>query len=69
MKEVWYLLFKGESCDGMGKADFYQRTTSKSVAKDFFLKEKKNPYSTSCVMYVTDNSYHKIFFKDDFIKT
>lgn len=68
MNDVWYLLFKGESVDGMGKPDFYKRTLDKKEAINFYKGEKKNPYSTSQVFYVTDDNYHRIFGLQGFNK-
>ena len=59
--ETWYLLFQGQSCDGRGDdAEFVKRTTSKMEAKRFYVKDRKNPYSTSKVIYVTDTEYEQI---------
>lgn len=68
VKDVWWLLFKGDSVDGVGKPDFFKRTLDKKEAMDFYKEDGKNPYSTSKVFFVTDGEYSCVFDIKDFDK-
>ena len=46
---TWYILYDGQSADGMGHPKFYTRTTDKEVAKKHWKKCKDNPYSLSLI--------------------
>lgn len=60
IKEVWYLLFDGESIDGYGLNNYYGRTLCKKEALKFFDKCKENPYSIGYVIRLDDNDYTRI---------
>ena len=52
--ETWFLLFDGNSPDGMGSSDFIKRTTDKELAIAHYKMTSKNPYSTGKVIIITD---------------
>jgi len=58
--ETWYLLFDGDSPDGMGSPDYIGRTLDKDKAQAHHDKCRENPYSTGKVVVVTDKEY-KLF--------
>lgn len=68
MREVWYILFDGQSEDGRGPAAFKRRTTSEEVAFDFFVKLQKNPFSTGFVRVYTDTKEIKLSSSEDLNK-
>lgn len=63
--ENWYLLYDGESVDGMGKPDYLTRTTDKKVALEHYKKCKENPYSIGKVVVITDDKQYMVFMKSD----
>lgn len=62
INETWYLLYGGESEDGMGNGKYYARTTDKNVAKQHWDKVKRNPYSVGKVVAVTDTKEKRIIY-------
>lgn len=62
IEETWYLLYEGTSVDGSGSAPYHSRTTVKEVAKWFWEKERRNPYSTSRVVVITDTKEQRIVY-------
>lgn len=59
--ETWYLLYGGESADGMGSGRYVGRTTDPKEAKKHYLECVKNPYSTGSVMIVTDTKIERAY--------
>ena len=57
IKETWFLLFAGESEDGLGSGKYVGRTTDAKVAEAHFRKIQDNPYSTGRVNIVTEDDY------------
>lgn len=53
--ETWFLLYGGESPDGMGVAEYVGRTTDPATAEAFKEAIDSNPYSTGHVLIVTDS--------------
>lgn len=62
---TWYVLYDGQSVDGMGHPKFYTRTTDKKVAKKHWKKCKDNPYSTGKVVAYTNTKEIRIIFDYD----
>jgi hypothetical protein len=62
---TWYILYDGQSVDGMGHPKYYTRTTDKEVAKKHWKKCKDNPYSTGKVVAYTDTKEIRIIFDYD----
>jgi len=62
---TWYVLYDGQSVDGMGHPKYYTRTTNKVVAKKHWKKCKDNPYSTGKVVAYTDTKEIRIIFDYD----
>lgn len=58
---TWYLLYGGESEDGMGPGRYIGRTTDCDVAKSHSQSIKKNPYSTGYVLVVTDTETRRMW--------
>lgn len=55
MKEIWYLLYKNDSCDGNGSYKYVGRTKSMDEAELFLAKIRKlHPYVTGMVSVVDD---------------
>lgn len=67
IKEVWYLLFDGESVDGYGYSNYHARTLSKEEALKFFDKCKENPYSIGNVTIVTDDKFKTVFNREELL--
>lgn len=67
IKEVWYILFDGESVDGYGYPKYSGRTLSKEEALKFFDKCKKNPYSIGNVAVVTDDKFKTVFNREELL--
>lgn len=65
MKETWFLLFGGDSVDGMGSPKYIGRTTDPLVAKKHFRQIKKNPYSTGKVIICDDSKHVGVFRLED----
>lgn len=65
INETWFLLYNGESEDGMGSGKYYARTTDKNIAKQHWGKIKNNPYSTGKVVAVTDTKEQRIIYDYD----
>ena len=61
---LWYLLFDGNSPDGMGQPKYNGRTTHKELAKKHFEKVENNPYSTGKVMIANDFSFRRATKED-----
>ena len=55
MEELWFLLFDGQSEDGMGQPSYSGRTTDPETAKRHFEKCQSDPYCTGKVLCY-DNS-------------
>lgn len=53
-KGPWFLLYDGQSADGMGQGSYVGRTTDEDNAQKHADKCSKNPYSTGRVLKVTD---------------
>jgi hypothetical protein len=62
---IWYILYDGESVDGMGHPKFYKRTIDKQEAKEHWKKCKSNPYSTGKVVAYTDTKQIRIITEYD----
>ena len=67
-ESTWYILYNGESEDGMGEPDFYKRTKDKKVAKKHWEECQKNPYSTGKVVAYTDKKEITIFWEYEWEK-
>lgn len=67
IKEVWYLLFSGESIDGYGHPKYSGRTLFKEEALKFFDKCKNNPYSIGNVIIVTDDKFKTVFNREELL--
>lgn len=67
IKEVWYILFDGDSVDGCGHPNYYGRTLLKEEALKFFDKCKDNPYSVGNVTVVTDDKLRTIFNREELL--
>lgn len=61
VNETWYLLYDGDSVDGMGHAKYAGRTCIFVDALSHYLKCKNNPYSTGYVEIVTDYKLERMF--------
>lgn len=55
-----YMLYEGESEDGMGQGTFYRATEDVAVAREFYLGICDNPYSIGHVSVLTENSLTRI---------
>lgn len=53
--KTWFLLYGGQSEDGMGPSEYLGRTTDPDTAQKFYEAIKSNPYSTGRVLIVTDS--------------
>lgn len=60
-----FILYDGESEDGVGKGTFLKATEDVNEAYDHYRKVKKNPYSTGSVVYLTDIEMYRIFSEAD----
>jgi hypothetical protein len=56
IEETWFLLYGGESADGLGPGRYETRTTDEEVAKRHLERIRENPYSTGKVMVITDTT-------------
>ena len=54
MTETWYLLYGGNSLDGLGPGKYVGRTSNVLVAAKHYIKISKNPYATGYVQVITD---------------
>ena len=52
--ETWYVLFDGQSEDGMGSGSFHSRTTDRGIAIKHHKECRLNPYSTGHVDVITN---------------
>lgn len=59
--ETWYLLYGGQSVDGMGEGQYIGRTTDANKAMAHYIKCDKNPYSTGKVMIVNDTKIERAY--------
>lgn len=61
-----YLLYSGQSVDGLGTPDYAGRTEDISVAFKHWTFCKENPYSTGKVVRITDTKETLLITKADF---
>lgn len=55
LTETWYLLFDGDSVDGLGPSEYAGRTCNVVDAARHYIKISENPYSTGYVKVITDD--------------
>ena len=67
INDPWYLLYSGQSVDGMGAPDYSGRTLNKKTAYIHFKTCQENPYSTGMVM-IADERECRRANKLDFIE-
>ena len=60
-----YLLFSGDSPDGMGSPKYKGRTLDKEKARKHFLKCEKDPYSTGNVEKLTSKKLQRVMKEED----
>jgi hypothetical protein len=65
MEPTLYVLYDGESEDGMGHPKYYKRTTDKQEAMEHWKKCKEDPYSIGEVVAYTDTKQITIIFDYD----
>lgn len=63
---TWYILYGGQSVDGLGPGRFCGRTTDINRALEHYRSVRKNPYSTGGVRIVTDTREKMAFTESDF---
>lgn len=55
IREHWFIMYGGTSCDGRGSAKYAGRTLDPNDAAKF-LKENDSPYSFAYVQVIDDHS-------------
>ena len=59
--ETWYLLFDGQSPDGLGHADYVGRTLDREKAQTHADECEEDPHCTGYVIIVTDRQHARVF--------
>lgn len=54
IKETWYLLYSGSSCDGRGTPKYKERTLNRDYARVFLKKVRSTPYSFGHVIEINE---------------
>lgn len=64
----WFLLFGGESVDGMGPGQFIGRTTDRRAALEHHLNCRLNPYSVGYVVRVDSGTHARCIAESEVMK-